>query len=213
MVGDELYQRQEELDLEVPSSAVVIGVGGVGSWVALDLALAGVNNITIIDDDEIEENNLNRTPFKTSQIGSSKVNSVMELIFERRPNTNVQVFEKKIEELKETQLMNLNTRDVLIDCRDTDEPLPDSVTKDIDILGGYDGESITIHISPDLEKIWGDSEVRYEVTPSFLVPPQLIGALITYYLCKPEMEEEESISRTFELKELFEAIKRGDINE
>ena len=38
----------------------VVGIGGVGSWVAESLARSGVGSITLIDHDDISESNINR---------------------------------------------------------------------------------------------------------------------------------------------------------
>ena len=71
MLGIE--ERQRTLNLKDIGIAVVIGLGGVGSWVALDLALSGkVKEMIIIDDDKIESSNLNRTPFRICDIGAYK---------------------------------------------------------------------------------------------------------------------------------------------
>ena len=49
--------------------AVIVGVGGVGSWIAEALARSGVGRITLIDLDVVAESNLNRQ----SQIGRAHV--------------------------------------------------------------------------------------------------------------------------------------------
>jgi tRNA threonylcarbamoyladenosine dehydratase len=48
------------LDALQASHAVVIGIGGVGSWAAECLARSGVGHITLIDMDVIAESNVNR---------------------------------------------------------------------------------------------------------------------------------------------------------
>ena len=40
--------------------AVVVGVGGVGSWAAEALARSGVGRLTLIDLDHVTESNVNR---------------------------------------------------------------------------------------------------------------------------------------------------------
>ena len=52
----------------------VIGVGGVGSWVAEGLARTGVGEITLIDMDVLVESNVNRQlPALTSTFGEGKI--------------------------------------------------------------------------------------------------------------------------------------------
>ncbi|NDE25683.1 MAG: tRNA threonylcarbamoyladenosine dehydratase, partial [Betaproteobacteria bacterium] len=39
---------------------MVVGIGGVGSWVAESLARSGVGELTLVDMDHIAESNINR---------------------------------------------------------------------------------------------------------------------------------------------------------
>jgi len=52
----------------------VVGVGGVGSWVAEALARSGIGELTLIDHDDVSEGNINRqTHADYSTLGQSKV--------------------------------------------------------------------------------------------------------------------------------------------
>ncbi|HRI86547.1 MAG TPA: ThiF family adenylyltransferase, partial [Ignavibacteria bacterium] len=97
-----LYDRQCGIKSFSDKSAMVIGCGGVGSWIALDLALIGVGTIVLIDHDKLESSNLNRTLFRLGQVGSCKTHAVKELIAERRPNTVVLT----IEEVFQTEFLD-----------------------------------------------------------------------------------------------------------
>lgn len=56
------------------SRVVVLGCGGLGSWTACGLASAGVGELVLIDDDQVELSNLNRQIlFRESDIGRPKV--------------------------------------------------------------------------------------------------------------------------------------------
>lgn len=56
---------------------VVLGVGGLGGRVALDLASCGIGELSLLDGDRVEESNLNRQiQYTEADIGSSKVGAM-----------------------------------------------------------------------------------------------------------------------------------------
>ncbi len=82
----------------------VIGIGGVGSWVAEALARNGVGNITLIDLDDVCISNVNRQIHAlTSTIGQSKVAVMAQRIYEINPECQVHCVEDfvTLENLKE----------------------------------------------------------------------------------------------------------------
>ena len=113
----EINNRQSKIIPDLSGViAIVAGLGGIGSWVALDLALIGVGSILIYDTDKIEASNLNRTLFKESQIGQYKTDAVKELIAERRKDCLVLSFE----EFFEAEMLNkLEGTEYVFDCTDT----------------------------------------------------------------------------------------------
>lgn len=54
------------------ASVVILGLGGLGSNVAVMLARVGVGNLTLVDYDRVEYNNLNRQHYNYSHIGKLK---------------------------------------------------------------------------------------------------------------------------------------------
>ena len=55
----------------------IIGVGGVGSWLAPSIALLeGSRNVVLVDGDELEMKNLNRQLFTFSDIGKNKAEAL-----------------------------------------------------------------------------------------------------------------------------------------
>lgn len=78
------YNRQimvPEIDIEgqekiLQGSAAVVGLGGLGSPVAMYLATAGVGHLTLIDDDNVDETNLQRQIIHSeASLSSSKTKS------------------------------------------------------------------------------------------------------------------------------------------
>ena len=72
----------------------VIGIGGVGSWVAEALARTGVGRITLIDLDDICTTNINRQIHAlTTTVGESKVDVMAERVKQINPECQVHCIE------------------------------------------------------------------------------------------------------------------------
>jgi tRNA A37 threonylcarbamoyladenosine dehydratase len=69
---------------------MVVGIGGVGSWVAESLARCGVHELTLVDMDHIAESNINRQIHALeSTLGMSKVQAMKERIADINPSCMV----------------------------------------------------------------------------------------------------------------------------
>jgi tRNA threonylcarbamoyladenosine dehydratase len=63
------------------SHVAVVGIGGVGSWIAEALARSGVGTLTLIDLDVVAESNLNRQAHATTAtLGRNKIDAMRERI-------------------------------------------------------------------------------------------------------------------------------------
>ncbi len=72
------------------SHAVVVGIGGVGSWVAEAFARSGVQRISLVDLDHIAESNINRQLHATvNTLGQSKIEAMRERIAAINPACRV----------------------------------------------------------------------------------------------------------------------------
>lgn len=72
----------------------VIGVGGVGSWVAEGLARTGVGQITLIDLDVLVASNVNRQlPALDSSFGQSKIEAMASRIREINPRVTLNLID------------------------------------------------------------------------------------------------------------------------
>ena len=72
----------------------IIGIGGVGSWVAEALARNGIGNLTLIDLDDICTTNINRQIHAlTNTVGESKVDVMAERIKQINPDCQVNIIE------------------------------------------------------------------------------------------------------------------------
>ena len=78
----------------IDSKVLIIGAGGLGSPVALYLALAGVGNIGIVDFDVVDTSNLQRQILHTdADVGKRKVESAKETLIAHNPDVNVTIHE------------------------------------------------------------------------------------------------------------------------
>ena len=70
--------------------ALVVGVGGVGSWCAEALVRTGLGHVTLMDDDVVAESNVNRQcPATAKTVGRPKVEAMAERLSEINPACEV----------------------------------------------------------------------------------------------------------------------------
>jgi molybdopterin/thiamine biosynthesis adenylyltransferase len=97
--------------------ALVIGVGGLGSPVALYLAAAGVGQVTLVDDDEVDLTNLQRQIAHTNaRVGMAKVDSAAQAMAAINPEVVVRTHRLRADAALLAQLVA--AADVVIDCSD-----------------------------------------------------------------------------------------------
>lgn len=74
--------------------ALVVGIGGVGSWAAEAFARSGVGRITLVDLDHISESNTNRQIHALSSThGQAKIEAMRERIAQINPQAQVQLID------------------------------------------------------------------------------------------------------------------------
>jgi hypothetical protein len=205
---EQLYNRQQSVGLQIPSHVLTIGLGGVGSWVAIALAICGVNKFTLVDPDIVEESNLNRTLFRYGHIDMPKVYGIAEIIYDSRPTCEVVAYHKTFEQLDDWQKKQaLAPGTVVLDCRDSVAILPGV---DCPITGGYDGTKVTIHIKPNYDKVFGTGgPMLYRTTPSYACAPMLIGAIIANYVILEKHQRGGDLKEVifnFDMKELVRTL-------
>ncbi|HEX4918517.1 MAG TPA: ThiF family adenylyltransferase [Limnobacter sp.] len=84
---DRLYGEGFRDYLQRHASAMVVGVGGVGSWAAEALARSGVGRITLVDMDHVAESNINRQiQARDATLGQEKIRALADWIGGYAPN-------------------------------------------------------------------------------------------------------------------------------
>ncbi len=97
----------------------IAGAGGIGSNVAMLLARAGVSSMVIADFDKVEIQNLNRQFFFTDQVGSFKVDALVQSLL--RINDSIDVEKHNIKLTPENACEIYKDCDVLIEAVDSSE--------------------------------------------------------------------------------------------
>ena len=99
------------------SNILIIGAGGLGSSVLSHLACVGIGHIGIVDDDRVELSNLNRQIIhETGDIGSQKIMSAKERIYELNPHIDVTGYAIRLSSENASDLVA--SYDLIIDCVD-----------------------------------------------------------------------------------------------
>lgn len=114
MLPDIDIDGQEKL---LAARVLIIGLGGLGSPVALYLAAAGVGQLVLSDFDEVDLSNLQRQVVHTqADIGRSKVDSARDQILALNPDIAVTALNQRLEGAD--LLEQVRQADLVVDCCD-----------------------------------------------------------------------------------------------
>lgn len=75
----------------------ILGLGGLGSNVAVLLARSGIGYLKLVDFDTVEASNLNRQQYRISHIGIKKTEAMKSIIKEINPFVETEVLDIKID--------------------------------------------------------------------------------------------------------------------
>ncbi len=114
LLDDIGFEGQQKL---LAAHALVLGAGGLGSPVALYLAGAGVQTITLIDDDVVDLGNLQRQILHTeARVGQPKVASARQALAALNPEVQVRAVAQRADAALLRELVA--RADVAVDCSD-----------------------------------------------------------------------------------------------
>lgn len=109
-----LGETQDEL---ARAAVAIVGLGGIGSIVALQLAHLGVGELILIDPDKVEESNLNRLlGVGPNDVGKPKVEVIADLIRHVAPSAKVATSNLSVLEGPATEL--IKGTDLILGCVD-----------------------------------------------------------------------------------------------
>lgn len=108
------YEGQEKL---VNAHALIIGMGGLGSPVAMYLAAAGIGKLTIVDFDKVELSNLQRQIAHTSErIGEPKVESARKTLLGLNPDCKIHCINHQLSDAELSE--QVAKVDIVVDASD-----------------------------------------------------------------------------------------------
>ena len=91
------YLTPEERAVLESARVGIAGAGGLGSNCAMHLVRAGVQHLTVVDFDVVNESNLNRQFFFRDQLGQKKVEALKENLLRIDPATDIRAVDAKID--------------------------------------------------------------------------------------------------------------------
>ncbi len=110
-IGIEGQQKLNE------SQVLIVGLGGLGSPVALYLAASGVGKLTLCDADTVELTNLQRQILhRNSSLGLSKAASAQVTLLDINPCIEIQALNERLAEARLDELVA--QADLVLDCSD-----------------------------------------------------------------------------------------------
>lgn len=119
----ELLIGEEALEILRNKHVLIVGMGGVGSYAAEYICRAGINKITIVDGDTIEETNRNRQlPAVISAEGLPKVTYMAQRMKDINANIELITYQNYLEEEKIIEILDAHQYDYVIDAIDTITP-------------------------------------------------------------------------------------------
>lgn len=110
------FGEQAQLRLK-SATALIAGLGGLGSPPALYLAAAGVEHLKLVDMDDVELSNLNRQVLHWDEdVGKAKVTSASQKVKKINPTTRVEGFDLAVDDKNVFELTK--NCDVILDAMD-----------------------------------------------------------------------------------------------
>ena len=118
----ELLFKAEGLQKLQNANVLVVGLGGVGSFAAEFLAIAGVGNLTIVDGDVVDITNINRQlPALHSTVGQPKVTVVGDRLMDINPALNLTRVQEFLSPERALEIVSTDY-DYVLDCIDSVTP-------------------------------------------------------------------------------------------
>lgn len=145
-------------------SVAIIGCGAMGGEVARHLAASGIGHLTLVDDDVVSQDNLNRQYlFSTHNIGEPKVLVARSVLRQIAPNAKIYVRCERVNDIEAIRTLNLRSSDAILCCADTP---PNSIALTIAEYARETGSLFGMATVGIFQGSWGPI-VKPDMTPSY----------------------------------------------
>ena len=168
MLEERVLDRQLRLPIKRLYDVAVVGVGGIGAWVATLLALYGARKLRLFDRDTVEHENMNRLPLPMSDLGRPKVEALADWLKTIRPDLTIVTYHGDVND----HFDGLDGTEQVFICVDNTEANNATVKackeKELPaIRAAYDGDRITVK---EAAQTWTvpekEGETGYRIVPS-----------------------------------------------
>nr|WP_314276340.1 sulfur carrier protein ThiS adenylyltransferase ThiF [uncultured Peptostreptococcus sp.] len=178
----DLFKRNINCKRELlkKASVCVLGLGGLGSNIAVYLARSGIGKLLLVDFDCVEPSNLNRQYYSLNHIGMKKTQALVEIIRLINPFIDIETIDTKID---------INNIDEIVAgqnivCEALDDPTSKSMLVS-EILSKYDekmvvaasgmagiGDANMIRTEKKFKRLYlcGDERSDFEKTDGMMAP-------------------------------------------
>ncbi|MGM9760480.1 MAG: ThiF family adenylyltransferase [Parabacteroides sp.] len=119
----ELLLGKERMDYLAQCHVLVVGLGGVGAYVAEQLCRAGIGRMTLVDADTVNESNINRQlPALHSTLGQSKVEVVGRRLLDINPALQLTLYNEFLRDERTEELLDASSYQFVVDAIDSVSP-------------------------------------------------------------------------------------------
>nr|WP_320021941.1 tRNA threonylcarbamoyladenosine dehydratase [uncultured Draconibacterium sp.] len=119
----ELLLGEEKLAKLKTANVLVVGLGGVGAYVAEQLCRAGIGKMTIVDGDVVEDSNRNRQlPALISTKGQPKAEILAKRFMDINPELKLTIVNDYVQDQQVIELLKSAPFDYVVDAIDTLSP-------------------------------------------------------------------------------------------
>ncbi len=164
----------------------IMGLGGLGSVVALSLARIGVGKLLLVDYDVVEPSNLNRQQYFVDQVGMKKTAAMQDNLQRVNPYLQVEIIDVELNEVNIPRIFA--GVDVLVECfdgaamkacglRTVLTNMPETAYVGSSGLAGYDDNNLikTTRLKKNIYLV-GDGETEAKAGQGLMAPRVGIAA-------------------------------------